>query len=125
MTRFCLLVLMMGLLVAGCRQTDTPTQQLIQIDLTITPDTTSGDAVAVVMLTDSNGQPISDATVSLRGDMTHAGMTPVLREAGAGVAGRYELAYEWTMGGDWLVEVTVTLADGTTASRTFDYTISS
>jgi len=36
---------------------------------------------------------------------------------------RYAIPFEWTMGGDWVVTVDVTLADGRTASRQFDLSI--
>ena len=32
--------------------------------------------------------------------------------------------FEWTMGGDWFVEVTATLANGETATERFEYTVS-
>ncbi len=112
------------LFIAGCRSSAT-IQANLQIALTIVPSTPSvGEAEALVTLTDSNGDPVTNATVSLRGDMTHAGMQPVLREATANENGVYTLPYEWTMAGDWSVEVMVTLPDGTTATQMFDYEVS-
>jgi major membrane immunogen (membrane-anchored lipoprotein) len=57
--------------------------------------------------------------------MTHAGMVPVIVETNTSTDGRYELDYRWTMGGDWFVDVTVTLPDGTFARQRFNFTIRS
>ncbi len=114
------------LLAAGCRQSDvTPTASL-QIELRVEPTPpTVGDAVLVVTLTGADGQPVSDATISARGDMSHAGMAPVLADLDIGDNGVYRLPFRWTMGGDWFVDITATLPDGTTAARRFDLTVAS
>ncbi len=55
--------------------------------------------------------------------MTHAGMQPVLADAGSGADGVYPADFEWTMSGDWVVTVTAALPDGRTALRRFDLTV--
>ena len=70
----------------------------------------------MITLTDNDGNPVNDATLSIEGNMNHAGMVPVLRDADDGAEGVYEVPFEWTMGGDWFVVVNVTLPNGDTAS---------
>jgi hypothetical protein len=74
-------------------------------------------------LTDVSGAPVQGASVSLQGDMSHAGMQPVLAEAGAAANGVYEAQWMWTMAGDWFVTVTAALPDGRTLVRRFDLTV--
>jgi hypothetical protein len=76
-----------------------------------------------VTLTDASGAPVQGASVSLKGDMSHAGMQPVLAEAGAAANGVYEAQWMWTMAGDWFVTVTAALPDGRTLVRRFDLTV--
>lgn len=65
-----------------------------------------------------DGEPVEDATVEVRGDMTHAGMAPVLAEATAVEPGIYVTrGFEFTMAGDWIVTAQVVFADGETLSR--------
>ncbi len=103
-------------------------QQTDDLDLTIiaaVESTQVGDTILLITITDANGNPVNDATVTVKGDMSHAGMTPVLAEATAGQNGVYEMPFEWTMGGDWIVTVDVTLSDGRSTTQQFNYTISS
>jgi copper(I)-binding protein len=79
----------------------------------------------VVVLTDSSGAPITDATVALEGNMNHAGMIPVLADpiaddADGSADGRYHLPFTFTMLGDWIITVTVTQADGSSFSRNLE-----
>ncbi len=74
-----------------------------------------------VTLVDASGAPIDDATVTLRGDMSHAGMEPVLATAVAQGQGRYSADFAWTMAGDWVVTVQVTLPDGRVKIAQFPY----
>jgi hypothetical protein len=84
-----------------------------------------GPASLSLQLTDANGAPVENAAaISLKGDMSHAGMQPVLAEASGGAGGVYEAQWVWTMAGDWFVTVTATLPDGRTLMRRFDLTVS-
>ncbi|MGB1288922.1 MAG: FixH family protein, partial [Aggregatilineales bacterium] len=80
------------------------------------------DATLIVTVRDGE-TAINDATVAVRGDMSHAGMIPVMVEASEGTEGEYEIPFEWTMGGDWAVEITATLPDGRSTQRTFEYSL--
>lgn len=84
-----------------------------------------GSTVLEVTVTDGSSAPINDATLNVKGDMTHAGMTPVLVEGVSdGREGVYRVPFEWTMGGDWVVTVEAVLPDGRTVSQQFDLSVS-
>ena len=72
---------------------------------------------------DLPGLRAEQVAVQVRGDMSHAGMVPVLRTALPGDAGAYTAPFEWTMAGDWVLTVEFTLADGRTGTETFDFSI--
>jgi hypothetical protein len=118
-------LLLLLLMLTGCRQPQAPLNNPdVQIDITTMPDPpTLGDARLFVQVSDAQGSPIDDAQLEVRGDMTHAGMVPVLRSITGGENGMYEVPFEWTMGGDWFVEITATLPDGTTGRAIFNYTL--
>jgi hypothetical protein len=115
----------------GCRQSaqqadSTSAESTITIDLVVEPDPPAmGDTTLIVTLTDADGDPIDDATIEAVGDMDHAGMQPVNGEIEDGTDGEYRIPFEWTMGGDWTVTLTVTLADGATVEQTFDLAVES
>jgi len=72
-----------------------------------------GTGDLVLQVTDAQtGLPISDAYLSVKGDMEHEGMVPVLSSAKAGTEGEYIVPFEWTMGGEWIVSVNASLSDG-------------
>ena len=88
----------------------------------LNPSTGQDTTYLVVELTGTDGAPITDATVALEGDMNHAGMVPVISDpvqddADGSADGRYHVPFSFSMLGDWILTVNVTLADGTTASR--------
>ncbi|MDX2137465.1 MAG: FixH family protein [Chloroflexota bacterium] len=129
-----LVVFMIALLLAGCRESAQPTptagatleQEDIDIEMAVEPAPAAvGDATLLVTLHDRDGVPIDDATVAVRGDMTHAGMVPVLGDATGGTNGEYRIPFEWTMGGDWIITVDVTLANGVRISRVYEMTVQS
>jgi hypothetical protein len=96
----------------------------VAMTLTIAPDPAAvGPAQLTVTLADQAGQAIDGATVRLKGDMSHAGMQPVLADASSAGDGVYTAALTWTMAGDWFVTVTAGLPDGRTAVRRFDLTV--
>jgi hypothetical protein len=85
--------------------------------------TTVGPTSLIITVTDAAGAPINDAAISVKGDMSHAGMVPVLADATGGDKGVYKMPFEWTMGGDWVVTVEATLPDGRSTTQQFNYTI--
>jgi hypothetical protein len=68
-------------------------------------------------LTDAAGRPVTGASIRVEGNMNHAGMKPVFADAHEGEAGRYTASLEFSMGGDWFLLVTGTLADGRKLER--------
>jgi hypothetical protein len=79
----------------------------------------------VIRVSDLNGNPVEDAQVTVRGDMAHAGMVPIMASAERVGDGQYRAGMDWTMAGDWVITVEATLADGRIASRTFDMAVTS
>ncbi len=118
-----LLALAALLAVAGCQRVSrqATADSGLQIDL-ITPlfAPVSGPATLHVELRDEAGNPVQDATVRVRGDMSHAGMLPVLGEADRVRDGVYDIPFEWTMGGDWVLTVDAELPDGRRATDRFN-----
>ena len=113
-------------LFAGCRQESAPAAEAeLNISLEVEPaESTIGDAELLISVANADGEPVSPASVDVRGDMSHAGMVPVLRADVQGEAGRYRVPFEWTMAGDWTVEVTLTFADESSVSKTFELSVS-
>lgn len=111
-------------IMAGCRQPQAESSANIRIALEVEQAALAvGEATLVVTVTDMDGAPIDDATLEIRGDMNHAGMQPVIRTAQDGADGVYRVPFEWTMGGDWFVEVTATRPNGEKATERFDFSI--
>lgn len=104
----------------GCRG-DLPEDELpieVQVDTAPTPPIV-GPARLVVTVSDSAGTPVSDASIEVEGTMSHAGMTPVRERAEPADPGRYVVPeFEFTMGGDWILRLEITLADGRQGVRT-------
>lgn len=114
---------------AGCQRASqqTSADQAPEITAALTFDTeplTVGPATVTLTLKDANGAPVEGAKVSLKGDMSHAGMQPVLTDATESAGGNYQAPWVWTMSGDWIVTITAALPDGRTLVRRVDLTVS-
>ena len=120
-----LFVLLAVGLLPGCRRgSELDPAPGYEVELIVQPSpAVVGHAQLELKLTDPDGQPVQGATITARGDMTHPGMTPVLAEATELGSGRYTVAFEWTMAGDWIVTIEVELHDGTLFERTFDLSV--
>ena len=94
----------------------------VTVELSVTPDPPEvGPAVVEVVLRDEDGDPINDADLEIEGNMSHAGMAPVIVDATGTQDGRYiSEGFEFTMGGDWIITVSGTLPDGREIGREFD-----
>lgn len=125
---FLLLILALALVACGAANPAEPTDGRPNLVVALAaPDGPAGQTL-LVTLTDKDGAAIIDAKVGLEGNMNHAGMTPVLAapvadEADGNVDGLYHIPFAFTMHGDWIVTVSVNLADGTTFSQDFDLTV--
>jgi hypothetical protein len=85
----------------------------INVSLTLDPNPPQvGQIMVTVTLTDAKAQPISAAKVELEGNMSHAGMAPVIAQATEVGSGSYAAALEFGMAGDWFVLVRASLPDG-------------
>jgi hypothetical protein len=123
-----LVLLLVLFALAGCRQSAQPTPETsnMNIAVTVEPEPAQvGEAALVITIRDLNGAPAAGAQVEARGDMNHAGMVPVLGSGQTDADGLVRVPFEWTMGGDWIVTITAALADGTSASQTFDFSVAS
>ena len=131
--RLILTLIALSLLLFGCSRVsqETETNQEaesrgVQIELIepLFPPATGPSTLEIRLFdADANNKPINNAKIHVKGDMTHAGMIPVLGETENGADGVYKVPLEWTMGGDWVVQVQATLPDGTRVEKTFPMTI--
>lgn len=127
LTALCLCVLLIFLAACGPRDaggsqagTATGTQTAgtagtIDIVMVIEP-LRVGTATVTAQVSDSAG-PLVGADVSVRGDMTHAGMPPALGDLQEAQPGTYATdAFELPMAGDWIITIEVAAADGREAT---------
>lgn len=125
--RAALLCCGMTLLLACSSNTNSDTASDLQILVQPAPGGINGETLGV-QLTDSSGAPITDATVTVEGNMNHAGMAPVMTDAVTDEAdgtadGFYQVPFQFTMLGDWIISVTVARADGSTVTRDINATV--
>lgn len=120
-----LMILMFLMLVACNAEQTAPVLDNLEIELAVEPDPpTAGDATLIITVKDAESKPIDDATVAVHGDMDHEGMIPADGESISGQNGMYHVPFEWTMGGGWILEVTVTLPDNAgIATKRFDLNV--
>ena len=119
-----LLLLTFTLLVA-CGSSTPPTSEAA-VQITLLPGQ-AGDGLQV-QLHNTAHAPLTDATVTLEGNMNHAGMAPVLaapvKDGDDGASdGVYSIPFQFSMLGDWIVTVTVDLADGTQTTQDINVTV--
>lgn len=120
------IALLIVLLLAGCRESAQPTPQAenVTFDLVaMEPDTPVVGEMTLSFLVLENGAPLENAQVAVRGDMNHAGMVPVEGSATSGADGIALVPFEWTMGGDWIITVTVMTPGGLSVTGTIDMVV--
>jgi len=111
-----------ALLLAGCGPGGDSASGIV-LDWQLRPDPPAvGIAVFSFTLTDTTegGGPVQGAEIRVEGNMSHAGMKPVLADAREEAPGRYRADLELTMGGDWFLLIEAQLPDGRTLSRQVD-----
>jgi hypothetical protein len=79
-----------------------------------------GQVTITLRVADASGKPVTGVNIKLEGNMTHAGMTPVLAGAKENGPGRYSSTMELSMAGDWYFVVHMTLSDGRKLERQFE-----
>jgi hypothetical protein len=115
----CFVLLAVVLLVAGCgRQAVDAQPGNLQITLIPAPEAMRGTHLTV-RLADTGGNPVTDATVRLEGNMNHPGMAPVFSDSvqdgdDGQIDGSYQVPFVFNMLGDWIITVTVERPQGTT-----------
>ena len=117
-----LLALLAALILIACGPRGEQTGALDVAIVSVSPDpATVGDAVITLEIRDADGNPVEGATIEVEGAMTHAGMKPVIVETESLGEGKYATQnFKFTMGGDWVLIVRATLADGSTAAQQVD-----
>lgn len=117
------LTLLLLLFLSACaRNSQQVDDSGVQMEVTVAETAVTATTLTVT-LHDADGNPIDDAYLIIKGDMSHAGMMPVMATADGGTDGVYTTPFEWTMGGNWVVTVVADLGDGTTISREFPFGI--
>ena len=112
-----LLSLLLMLSMGACNRTN-ENAATAGLHVTLRPATEGIQADHItVEIIDDEGQPVTDVTVSLEGNMTHAGMVPVLTEsvwdgADGDEDGIYRVPFRFTMFGDWIISVKIENRDG-------------
>lgn len=120
----------------ACGAADTPTPIVIPIEPTVPPwqltvqtdpfPQVVGPATLIVTVTTGEqASPVTGLTVSARGNMTHAGMAPVVAEGVEGDPGVYRVPWEWTMAGDWFVDFTLRSTEGAEVTQTVNVQVAS
>ena len=117
-----LLALLAALILIACGPRGEQTGALDATVVSVSPDpATVGDAVITLEIHDADGNPVEGATIEVEGAMTHAGMKAVIVETKSLGEGKYATQnFKFTMGGDWVLIVRATLADGSTAAQQVD-----
>jgi hypothetical protein len=109
-------VALVAFLAAGCRE-PVPAP-VVTIEREIDPwPARVGSALVTLKLSDAGGSAVSGARVKLEGDMAHPGMKPEFGDTSEIGPGRYQGRLAFTMPGDWVMLVHVTLAGGQTLDR--------
>jgi hypothetical protein len=119
-----LIIFSAALALTACQQPGdaTPAPVDVRISMRVEPEPLAvGDATLIITLTDASGAPVDGAALNVHGDMDHEGMVPVIRETSDSANGEYRVPFEWTMGGGWIITVTVSLPAGGQLSDTFEY----
>ncbi len=111
------ILLSLTLFVTGCRgpasgDSARGTSSSLELAVELPSDATVGPATVTVRVL-RDGAPFSDAEVEVTGDMTHAGMVPVVATAREAEPGVYRTAdFAFDMAGDWIVSAEATAPDG-------------
>jgi hypothetical protein len=86
----------------------------LALNVAISPTPPSvGPARLIISLADSAGTPLDGAEILVEGNMSHAGMAPVVDTALAEGPGKYGVSsFSFTMAGDWVLTLRATLPDG-------------
>lgn len=121
-----LLSTLLAVALAGCGGEGDDEQTVVEdvtIMVMVDPDPPAvGDTMLMVSVTDVDGNAITDASVYVYGNMDHEGMEPEEGNADMSMNDMYHVPFHWSMGGGWILDVTVTLPDDRgVAKDTFEF----
>ncbi len=112
--------LFVSFVVTACNK-PTESSSVVTIEHEITPQPVRvGPATLTLRLADASRQPVTGASITLEGNMSHAGMSPVFAQAKETEPGRYQAILDLTMAGDWTILTHITLAGGQKLERQLD-----
>ena len=109
-----------ALLLVGC-QHPAASSPVVLMTYQITPQPVrTGAADITLLLRDATSRPLTGVHVNLEADMSHPGMAPVFGESMEIGGGSYRGKIGFTMPGDWVVLVHMTLPDQQKVERQID-----
>ncbi len=119
-SRILRLLLLFTISLSGCGRRDARDEApelVVEMQVIPAPPTTGA---SLLMIQISNGQDAGagDFSIDVRGDMSHAGMTPVIVNQVKGEEGTFAVPFEWTMAGDWVITISAIMPDGRLLLRT-------
>ncbi len=123
------MLLVLCLLLTACPPPDsqgsgTKKVKGVTVNTKLLGESSVGTATFEVFVT-QYGKPLSEAQVTVTGDMTHAGMVPIIAETAEQEAGYYLTKdFEFTMAGDWIITAEVSLPNGQRVNDTLPLNIS-
>jgi YtkA-like len=79
-----------------------------------------GPAEVTVRLADAQGNPLTNARLTVEGNMSHPGMSPVFADAKETSNGRYQANMDIAMAGDWVLLLHIKLPGGKLVERQVD-----
>lgn len=107
----CILLFSFVAITVGCAKSASQ-RSIVVSGKQISPQPPHAGPITVNFKLADAAKPLTGAHVTLEGDMTHAGMTPVFGEAQEVSPGQYHGQVTLSMGGDWVVLMHITLPDG-------------
>jgi hypothetical protein len=107
-------LILLALLLGACRGEMERGDPGLVLDVAISPTPPAvGPARLIITLEDTAGAPVEGAEIVVEGNMSHAGMVPVVDTAQAEGPGSYGISdFRFTMAGDWILTLRATLPDG-------------
>ena len=125
--RTILLLTMCMILLAGCRESQkaTPTPSIRDMEISVNADSLVIGDTSLSISVMAGDNPVVVDKLEVRGDMDHPGMVPITREINGQDDGEYTVPFEWTMAGDWYVEVDATLPNGEQFLQRFEFPVES
>jgi hypothetical protein len=116
-----LFVLAFSLAACGRMQSAAPSEDDgYAVTMVSDPETPSvGKGILTFTLHDPTGAPMDRATLTVVGNMSHAGMVPVTGVVETIAGDAYRVAMDWSMAGDWYVDATFKTPDGAEVARRF------